>query len=576
MRTPVGMVPLAALLIASSVLSACAGSVQPAGPEAPAAARPPEGTRAPKSVTIGIQREPHTLEQNITGGGSLTAGGASNVPPILHDNLSVPAGIAGHEARLATEMPSVERGTWRANPDGTMDMTWKLRPNIRWHDGTPFTSADLLFTFDVRQTIGTRTAGGGRPELMESATAADPLTFIVHWSKIYVRADEATGLDPLPRHLLEDLYRTDREALATSRYFTTEFVGLGAYRLARWEQGSFLELARFDDYYLARPPIDRVIVQFIPDSNALVAGVLAESLDVVLTDSIDIATALEVKRRWEGTGNEVTFHEQGGLHQLEIQHRPEYARPRNGLTNRTVRQALYHAIDRPALNEVLTGGVAPVADSWYQPSHPLRRELEPFIPQFAYEPGHARQLLAEAGWMRGADGTLVHSQTGERFETAIMAKATTGTERALNVIADGWKQVGVQLTFDVLTRANQDDREYQSTRPGPYFTSPSGQNFYDNRLHSTAITRPETRWTGTNRGGYNNPRVDALLDKFAVTIDPRERLPLHRELLKEQMEDLALMPLVWEILPVLVRKGLTGPRIAGNEGTRHIYQWDKR
>ena len=142
----------------------------------------------------------------------------------------------------------------------------------------------------------------------------------------------------------------------------------------------------------------------------------------------------------------------------------------------------------------------------------------------------------------------MNAQTGERFETAIMSKSTSGADRALNVIADGWKQVGVQATFDILTRANQDDREYQSTRPGPYFTSPSGVNFYDNRLHSDATTRPENRWTGTNRGGYLNPRVDALLDRLAVTIDQRARVPLHVELLKEQMEDVALMPLMWEVL----------------------------
>ena len=133
----------------------------------------------------------------------------------------------------------------------------------------------------------------------------------------------------------------------------------------------------------------------------------------------------------------------------------------------------------------------------------------------------------------------------------------------------------MQAEFDILTVANQDDREYQSRRPGPYFTSPSGINFYDNRLNSDAITRPDNRWTGTNRGGYSNPAVDTLLNKLAVTIDERERLPLHRQLLQEQMTDIALMPLLWEVQPLLVRKDITGPRMSGNEGTIHIYQWDR-
>jgi peptide/nickel transport system substrate-binding protein len=548
----------------------------------PAATRPDPasaGATAPapvKTINLGIQREPATLDQGITGGGSLTAGGASNVPRMLHDYLSVPTGLEGYEARLAAEMPTIEKGTWQVNTDGTMDMTWKLRPNVKWHDGAPFTSADLVFSFDARRALGVRTEGGGRPELMESVSAPDPLTFVVHWSSVYVRANEATGLDPLPTHLLLETFRTDKESLPTNRYFTTEFVGLGAYRLARWDQGSAMELARFDDYFLGRPPVDRIIVRFISDPNALVASILGDSLDVILTDSIDSATALDVRSRWEGTGNQVTFFTQGGLHQLEMQHRPEYARPVNGFTNRTVRQALYSAIDRKTFAEVLTGGVGPAADSWYAPDHPLRRELESSIPQFPHDISRAQQMLAQAGWTRGADGVLVDSQTGERFETAIMAKSTSATERALNVIADGWKQVGVQTTFDVLTPANQDDRQYQSTRPGPYFTSPSGVNFYDNRLHTNAMTRPENRWTGTNRGGYNNPKVDVLLDRLAVTIEPSARLQLHKDLLSEQMVDIALMPLVWEVLPILMRKGITGPKIETNEGTRHIYEWNKQ
>jgi len=524
---------------------------------------------------MGIQREPYALDQAMVGGASLTAGGASNVPPILHDYLSVPVGIEGREAHLAVELPSVEKGSWRTNADGTMDMTWQLRPNIKWQDGTPFTSADLLFTFEARRAAGTRSEGGGRPELMESVSAPDPQTFVVHWSSVYVRADEATGLEPLPRHLLEAPFRADSTSLATHRFFTTDFVGLGPYKLARWEQGSFIEATRFDDYHLGRAPIDRVIVRFVPDLNTLVANIMGDSLDVVISDSIDTATSLDVKRRWEGTGNEVDFYEQGGLHQLELQHRAEYARPRNGLTVRTVRQGLYQAIDRQALADVFAGGVGPTADSWYAPHHPLRKELEPYIPDFHYDPVRAQQRLAEAGWSRGGGGVLGNAQTGERFGTAIMSKSTSRADRAVNLIADGWKQVGVQATFDILTRANQDDREYQSTRPGPYFTSPSGVNFYDNRLHSDATTRPENRWTGTNRGGYLNPRVDALLDRLAVTIDQRSRVPLHVELLKEQMEDVALMPLMWEVLPILRVKGVTGPRMELNEGTRHIYQWDR-
>ncbi len=89
------------------------------------------------------------------------------------------------------------------------------------------------------------------------------------------------------------------------------------------------------------------------------------------------------------------------------------------------------------------------------------------------------------------------------------------------------------------------------------------------------IPRAETRWTGNNRGGYSNPRVDDLLNKLAVVVDDRERVGLHRDLLREQMGDIALMPLYWEVLPILMLRGVTGPYMQGNEATPNIFEWNK-
>jgi peptide/nickel transport system substrate-binding protein len=528
--------------------------------------------RVTKTITIGIQREPETLGTTgltATGG---TSGGQNHPGPIFHDGLTARVGVAGWEARLATEMPSVERGTWRLNPDGTMDVGWTLRPNIRWHDGTPLTTDDLVWSFRLRQEFPTRTSGGGRPELMESLSAVDAQTFVVRWKQVYVGAPE-TGVTILPRHILEPQYTGDQEAFLASRYFRTEFVGVGAYRLTAWEQGSHIEGQAFDGYYLGRPSVDRIVVRIVADPNALLANALGDAIDVVLSDGVDNTTALEVKSRWEAGGNRIEFFEIGGLNQLELQHRAEFAKPATGLPVRAVRQALYHALDRATLNEVMNGSVAPVADSWIAPSHPLRRDLEASIPQFPFDPARAQSLLAQSGWTPGADGVL--TRDGEAFETSVMGERGTGGERALSVVADNWRRVGVLAPIEILTTANQNDREYQSKRGGVYLTSPSGVNFYDNRLHSNAITRADNRWSGTNRGGYNNPRVDATLEKLQVTVDARERVPLHRELLQEQMTDIALMPLSWEVVPVLIRGGVTGVTVDANNGTEHIHKWKR-
>src|SRR5207244_3471777 len=156
----------------------------------------------------------------------------------------------------------------------------------------------------------------------------------------------APGLVPLPRHLLEATYRADKANLGASPRLSTEFVGLGPYKLVKWEPGSHLELTRFDDYWRGRPPLDRVMVRFVGDAKTMVANVLSDAVDVVLPPAVDLETALDVKQRWQGTGNQVLVGPSGLLRILDSQLRPELAVPKNGFVNRGVRQAFYHAMDR--------------------------------------------------------------------------------------------------------------------------------------------------------------------------------------------------------------------------------------
>jgi len=562
--------PLLALLV---VATAC-------GPVESPTTRPAESvpTSALKIVTIGTITEPNSF--GAIGGESQIAGAHGTVTHIVEDGVTARTEGGGTEPRLATQLPSTESGTWTINPDGTMDTVWRLRSGVKWHDGTPFTSADVLFRFTVEgdtELVPRRMGGGrGRPDLMQSASAPDPLTFVVRWSQVYVRANEGDYLGALPRHLLNDLYVDDKHALARSPYFFDDYVGLGAFKLDRWERGSHMEFSRFDDYYLGRPLLDRVIVKFIPDSNTLIANILAGNVDVVVPEEGDIDAAFEVRQRWEGTGNQVRFDIIDGLEQIQMQHQPQYSRPLYGFTDRKVRQALYQAVDRQALVELMTQGVSTPADSWYKPTDPVRKDVEGYIPQFPYDPAAAVRLLEEQGWVRGGDGVLVHRPSGERFETEMTVRRGAAPLRMGLVISDQWKAIGVSMDVTPLTPATSLPEAF-ATQPGPSLISPSGYNFYDRRLWSAGIPTAQNRWVGNNRGAYNNPNVDAILDKLAVTIDERERINLHRELLREQMGDIALMPLYWQVSSILMLKGVTGPKNHGSgEATPNIYQWDKR
>lgn len=558
--------------LAAAVVVAACGSVAPTG-QSTGSTRGHPG--APKFLNIGVQGEVITFV-----GGLGTTSGAANADPkarrMAHNNLTE---LDERDARfplLATEVISTEKGTWRVNSDGTMVTTWTIRPGVKWHDGTPFTSDDLVFSFRIFQDPETNpSVGGSAIAKMASAQAPDPLTLEVHWSEIYFEADAAPGLTPLPRHLIESLYQSDKAAFNNSSYFKHEFVGLGAFKLAKWEFGSYMELSRFDDYYLSRALVDGVTLRFLNDPNTMVANILSGAVDVVLPLGVRIDDALELKQRWEGTGNRVVADFSGRLRHIEIQHRPEWSEPKDAMTNGLVRQGAYHAIDRRSLIDLMNPGLnVPEADSWFPPHHVLRPQVESAIPQLPYNAALAQQLLTQAGWVKDAGGVLRHQSTGQPFRILTWNTQSSGAEREMNAIADSWKAVGIEMEQYIVPSALLNDREARAKLPGVGITG-SGVLPTVTRWQTKNSTAAENRWTGSNRGGYSNRTADALVDRLQVTIPTNERVALHRQILQEMMGDVVIMPLFWDLDPILLLKHVRGVDSATGSVNYNVLEWDR-
>jgi len=275
--------PFLALFALVFVMS-CAPTAPASSPSRPAAQSQPT-SRAPKILTMSIVRPVETFISDF--GGTASISGADKVPYIVHDTLVVANDKGAYVSQLAEQI-SVEKGTWRVNPDGTMDTVWKLRPNIFWHDGTPFTSDDLVFTYNVLKHPEIPGSGSLERSLMASVTAPDSQTFVIHWSKTFADADRGGGLIPLPKHLLQELFETDRAALVNSPRLNQDFVGLGPYKVARWDPGAQIEFTRHDQYYQGRPPLDSIVLRFGGDTNAMVASLLAGAVDVLLPVGVDV------------------------------------------------------------------------------------------------------------------------------------------------------------------------------------------------------------------------------------------------------------------------------------------------
>lgn len=578
MIAPSHMLTAQACIGALAALSLLAGACGPRTASAPGANGAPGQTaapRQPKILTVAVQNELKGFVHELSLENA-RVGGVRQPKPMVHNLLAVEDDRSVWSAELAVEQLSVEKGTWVVNLDRTMLTTWRIRPDVRWHDGSPFTTADLLFSYTVFTDPDVPTRVGPAARLMASAEAVDVHTLVIHWSAPFVSADQAPGLVPLPKHLLDEVYRTDKANLAANPRLSTEFIGLGPYRLIRWEPGSHIELTRFDEYWRGTPPLDRVVVRFLSDPNTMVANILSDAVDVVLPPAVDNETALEVKQRWEGTGNQVLLGPRLSIRILDPQQRPEFARPVGAFANAGVRRALYHAIDRQVLAEVLTQRVAPIADSWLMPADPMRPLLEASIPQYPYDPPRAQQLLAEVGWVRGSDGVLANPSSGDRFDVELNGTTQRRVEQELNIIADGWKLVGAQVSLYAIPPAFGADTEFRATRSGATVLARSVDNFRTDYLHSKNIPTAQNRWAGNTFSGYTNPRVDALLDQLVVTVAPSDRASIERDLVRVVMGDAAMWPLYWDTTNVLALKSVKGIRTGGGDyHTWNFFEWTK-
>jgi peptide/nickel transport system substrate-binding protein len=555
---------LSAILVVLS--AACAAPPQGTGGE-----KAPAPSASPKVLRIGAQREPDSFLRP----GSQ---GQERILDIAHAHLVVPTERAELVPRLAEEAPSLERGTWRLNPDGTMETVWRLRASAKWHDGRPMTADDLVFAFELH---GNRSFAVSPPRpfrFMDSVAMVEAHTLSIRWKETYALATDSELL-PYPRHILAPLVDDSLERFHNSPHWAGEFIGLGPYRLVKWESGSHMEFSRFDDHFLGRPKLDTVLYTFYPDVNALIANILSGAVDLHMPVVLDAQQALDVQRRWEGTGNRVLVGPDGRMEFIGAQLRPDsevVVKP-GALRDIRVRQALYRGLDRNELAQAVFFEYAKVADSWVPPDDP-RRQVPVFrdaVVQYPYDPTRAQRELEEVGWPRGSDGIRVNA-AGERFELELRHTPTGASEAKLNITADIWKRIGVQANPFIVAPQRTADREYRSLHPGWEFTSTTYVFFDTSRLHTSDIGTAANRYAGGNKGAYSNPQMDALIDRLAVTIPADQRTAISAEMLRLGLAELPVLPLYWEVGVTTVAKKVKNvlpPNIRQQHGW-NLPDWD--
>ena len=165
------------------------------------------------------------------------------------------------------------------------------------------TAHDIVFGWTVARDTDLPVATRDVASLISAIDTPDDATLVMHWSRPYPLAHVLGEIEmaPMPAHLLEATYQSDKERFQHLPYWSTEFIGVGPYRLERWELGSRFIFTTFDGYYGTRPKIDTLIFPFIGDEGATIAQLFAGTIDGEIR-GLQPKSVLETKAQWEQTG----------------------------------------------------------------------------------------------------------------------------------------------------------------------------------------------------------------------------------------------------------------------------------
>ena len=481
---------------------------------------------------------------------------------VFNASLALIDGQGNARPEMAEALPQLTTDSWRVLADGRMDTTYRLKPNLTWHDGKPLTSEDFVFATRVYTSPALSIFIAQPQDRIDSIEAPDPRTILVHWKTIYPDAGALVfgDLDPLPRHLLETSMAAledgsiTADAFTNLPYWTTEYVGAGPYRLERWSPGSQFEGQAFEGYALGKPRIPRLIVRIIGDENAVLSTVLSGNADFTADFTLRFEHGTVLQREWEQPGKgKVLFKPSSSVSQM-VQLRPEFA-AHPGQLDARVRRALAHTIDRDALNVGLFDGRGYTEGNLVPPTVSYFQEVDAAIAKYPFDARRADQFMTEAGFARDRDGFYAMT-SGDRFHTDVRVTAGPEFERGQAILIDTWRQAGFDVSGSILAAAEARDRQARQTFPG---MASRGGGYQESSLTSAEIGSAANRWTGDNRGGWSNPVYDRLFDSFATTIDRGERTRISVQMLRLISEEVPIYPMYLGLQVNCQVAALTGP-----------------
>ncbi len=426
------------------------------------------------------------------------------------------------EPRLALEVPSVANGGLSA--DG---LTWsvKLRPGVTWHDGTPFTSADVAYSISsVMQPDFPAYSRTGH-ELVENiqTPAPDRIT----WT---MKQPFAPYLSILSWFYIVPKHKLEHEPVSGGHYGDNP-IGTGPFKWQQRVPGDHITLAANEDYFGAGPMLQTAIIKYIPDLTVLYTQFRTGDIDYIGLQGISAEHHEEAAKLPDRTifTAPVAFIENFyfnlGLPQFQ---------------EKAVRQAIYYAYDKDSIIQQLYYGLPSPSES-YLPKQSWA--FNPNLPKHEYNIDKAKATLDQAGWKPGADG--IRTKDGVRL--AFSNSTTAGNhlrEQVQQFLQQDFQQIGIEMTIKNLPAAVMWGDYWVKSH---FETAIVGLNFMvgpdpDASDYFSSASIAAKTGSGQNTMQYSNPAVDKLLQEGASELDQVKRIPIYQRLQQVLREDLAFLP----------------------------------
>ena len=406
--------------------------------------------------------------------------------------------------------------SWQVSAD-QKTIIFKLKPNLKWADGKPLTSADVLWTWQAVIDEKTGSPYASDYQLVKKAEAPDPLTFSVTYQQAYAPAlDSWSGLQILPKHLLQgqDLHTTA---------FARSPVGSSYYQLDSWTHGENIKLSRNASSVLGPAQIDKLVTRIIPDSSAQFLELMADNIDSMSLDPIKYARIIparpELKQKlalYKELGSGYTYMG------FNLKHKP--------FDDVRVRHAINYAIDK---QEIIDGVYLGLGIDIASPYKPGTRWSNPNLKSYAYDPKKAKALLKEAGFV-DADGDGILERDGKPFSFEIITNQNKEREKTAVLIQRRLKDVGIDVQIRAIEWASFISRFIKT---GDFDVVVLGWGLgldpdQFNIWHSSQQAPGQFNFIG-----YNNPTIDKLLEQGRLELNPDKRMKIYHEFAKVLLDD---------------------------------------